>query len=569
MTTVGVVGLGRMGSRVARRLLGAGHDVVVWNRSPERMAPLVEHGAQPAATPADAAARAAVLITFLSDSAALRSVTEGRGGIAAGTDASSTVIEMSTVGPAGIDFLASTLPADVGLLDAPVLGSIGEAESGSLTILVGGPAALLERVRPVLSTLGTALHVGPLGAGAAAKLVANATLFGTLAMLGEAVALARSLGLSDAAMHQVLAATPIAAQARRRRPTMESGEYPPRFALSLARKDADLIACAAAAGGVDVRVADATRAWLADAESTGLGDRDYTAVLEAILWSGGDGNRRRATARETPLRRFDYDGLIVDLDGVVWLGGEPIKGAARAITTLRARGMRVLFVTNDPQSSRDEHAGQLVALGIPATAADVITAAAATARHLRAQRHLAGCGVLVVGSRALRDEIAQAGFRLVPAAEACRAEVVVVGGHDGFDFEELRAATTALHNGAALYATGRDAVYPTRDGPRPATGAILAAVEVAAGVTATVIGKPEPFMFEVARGALTGCRHVAVIGDHLISDVVGAKRAGLDAILVLTGTATRDDLEQAAIQPDLVLPSLAALPGAVPEPGDP
>ncbi len=548
MTTVGVVGLGRMGSRVARRLLGAGHDVVVWNRSPERMAPLVEHGAQPAATPADAAARAAVLITFLSDSAALRSVTEGRGGIAAGTDASSTVIEMSTVGPAGIDFLASTLPADVGLLDAPVLGSIGEAESGSLTILVGGPAALLERVRPVLSTLGTPLHVGPLGAGAAAKLVANATLFGTLAMLGEAVALARSLGLSDAAMHQVLAATPIAAQARRRRPTMESGEYPPRFALSLARKDADLIACAAAAGGVDVRVADATRAWLADAESTGLGDRDYTAVLEAILWSGGDGNRQRATARETPLRRFDYDGLIVDLDGVVWLGGEPIKGAARAITTLRARGIRVLFVTNDPQSSRDEHAGQLVALGIPATAADVITAAAATARHLRAQRHLAGCGVLVVGSR---------------------AEVVVVGGHDGFDFEELRAATTALHNGAALYATGRDAVYPTRDGPRPATGAILAAVEVAAGVTATVIGKPEPFMFEVARGALTGCRHVAVIGDHLISDVVGAKRAGLDAILVLTGTATRDDLEQAAIQPDLVLPSLAALPGAVPEPGDP
>jgi HAD superfamily hydrolase (TIGR01450 family) len=569
MTTVGVVGLGRMGSRVAHRLLGAGHDVVVWNRSPERMAPLAERGAHPAATPADAAARATVLITLLSDSAALRSVTEGRGGIAAGTDASSTVIEMSTVGPAGVEFLASALPADAGLLDAPVLGSLGEAEAGSLTILVGGPAALLERVRPVLSTLGTPLHVGPLGAGAAAKLVANATLFGTLATLGEAVALARSLDLSDDATHQVLAATPVAAQARRRRPAMETGEYPPRFALSLARKDADLIACAAAAAGADVRVAAAARAWLADAESAGLGDRDYTAVLEAILRSGGDGDRRRATGREPPSRRFDYDGLIVDLDGVVWLGGEPIKGAAHAITTLRARGTRVLFVTNDPQSSRGEHAGRLVALGIPATAADVMTAAAVTARHLRAQRHLAGCGVLVVGSRALRDEIAQAGFRLVPAAEARRAEVVVVGGHDRFDFEELRAATTAVRNGAALYATGRDAVYPTRDGPRPATGAILAAVEVAAGVTATVIGKPDPFMFEVARDALAGCRHVAVIGDHLISDIVGAKRAGLDAILVLTGTTTRDDLEQAATQPDLVLPSLAALPGAVPEPGDP
>ena len=107
--------------------------------------------------------------------------------------------------------------------------------------------------------------------------------------------------------------------------------------------------------------------------------------------------------------------------------------------------------------------------------------------------------------------------------------------------------------------TGRDAVVPTRDGPVPATGAILAAVETGTGVTAVVVGKPEPFVFEVARGLLRGCERVAVVGDNLGSDVVGAKGAGLDAILVLTGTATARDLAAAPVRPDLVLRSLAEL----------
>jgi HAD superfamily hydrolase (TIGR01450 family) len=265
------------------------------------------------------------------------------------------------------------------------------------------------------------------------------------------------------------------------------------------------------------------------------------------------------TGAESSAGPIDYDGLIVDLDGVVWLGGEPIEGAVHAIAILRASGTGIVFVTNDPQSSRDEHAARLAAIGVPATAADVLTSAAATARFLESQRHLASRDVFVIGAPSLRNEIEQAGLHVVPATEAPRADVVVVGGHDGFDYDELAAATTAVGNGAALYATGRDAVFPTRYGPRPATGAILAAVEVATGVTAKVIGKPEPFIFEIARDALIGCQHVAVIGDHLISDIAGAKRAGLDAILVLTGTATRSDLERAVIQPDLVLPSLAAV----------
>lgn len=283
LTTVAVVGLGRMGSAVAGRLLTTGHEVIVWNRSPRRITPLAERGAHPAASPAEAATRAPVVITLVADLPALRAVTAGPGGVAAGVGPGSVVVDASTVGTAGTGFLTAALPAGTGLLDAPVMGSTDAAESGSLTIFAGGPGTVLERVRPVLSVLGTVVHAGPLGAGTAAKLVANAALLAVIASLGEALALARGLGLPGEVTDEVLAATPLAGQASRRRAAIESGSYPPRFALSLARKDAGLIMDAAAATGVDLRIAAAVRGWLAEAEAAGLGDRDYTAVLAAIL----------------------------------------------------------------------------------------------------------------------------------------------------------------------------------------------------------------------------------------------------------------------------------------------
>ena len=130
------------------------------------------------------------------------------------------------------------------------------------------------------------MPVGALGAATAAKLVANSTLFGTLGVLAEALALADALGLPRTVAFDVLAATPVAAQAERRRESIESGEYPARFALSLARKDADLIAAAAAEKHVDLRLAAAARAWLADAERDGAGESDYSAMIARVL--GGD-----------------------------------------------------------------------------------------------------------------------------------------------------------------------------------------------------------------------------------------------------------------------------------------
>jgi 3-hydroxyisobutyrate dehydrogenase-like beta-hydroxyacid dehydrogenase len=281
MRLVAVVGLGGMGARIARRLLDAGHEVVVWNRSPDKAKPLMELGAVVAESPADATRRAEAVITMVADPQALKDVTEGPEGIAAAAEAEgTTVIQMSTVSPSAVAWLDSVVPE---LLDAPVLGSLSEVESGTLKVFAGGSEELVERWTPLLSVLGTVIPVGPVGAGTSAKLVANSTLLGVLALLGEALALAKAQGLPQKAAFEVLAATPVAAQAERRREALETDEFPVRFALSLALKDAELIREAAEASGAELKAAAAARDWFAEATEASWGDRDYSAILAWIL----------------------------------------------------------------------------------------------------------------------------------------------------------------------------------------------------------------------------------------------------------------------------------------------
>jgi glycerol-1-phosphatase len=262
----------------------------------------------------------------------------------------------------------------------------------------------------------------------------------------------------------------------------------------------------------------------------------------------------------------DLDGLIIDLDGVVWLGRTAIRGSAEAVAELRARGTRLVFLTNDPSGSRADYIARLNALGIPADETEIVTSARALSA-LIAEHEGAGTAVFAIGSAALKAELTAAGLDVVTQGAASGdAAVVAVGGHTGFDYAELRVATQALRRGARLYAAGRDATFPMPDGPWPATGAVLAAVEVAGGREATVAGKPEPALFEIARSLLAGCRRIAVVGDHLTADIAGGKRAGLATILVLSGTATRADLAAPLVRPDLVVSDLAALLDVLEEP---
>jgi 3-hydroxyisobutyrate dehydrogenase-like beta-hydroxyacid dehydrogenase len=279
LTAVGFVGLGAMGSRMALGLLQAGNELTVWNRTMAKAEPVVRAGASPAQTPAEAASRSRIVITMVSDPEALAAVARGDDGLYAGLGQGALLVEMSTVGPAAVRELAAGLPAGTRMIDAPVLGSLSEIEAGSLRIFAGGEPEDVEAARATLDVLGEVLHVGPLGSGAAAKLVANLTLVGTLSLLGEAVALGEALGLGTDTVFDTLGGTPLAPQAERRRRALEAGSFERRFGLELAAKDARLVTAAASAAGLELRVAEAAREWFELAVRAGWGELDYSAVL--------------------------------------------------------------------------------------------------------------------------------------------------------------------------------------------------------------------------------------------------------------------------------------------------
>ncbi|MDP1807332.1 MAG: NAD(P)-dependent oxidoreductase, partial [Acidimicrobiales bacterium] len=192
-------GLGRMGVPMAARLLDAGHELRVWNRTAGKAGALIDAGATEAASPAEAGAGAEVVVTMLADPAAVEDVV-----LAADLRAGTTLVEMSTIGPDAVRSVATRLPEGVDMLDAPVLGSIPQATEGTLKIFVGGDAAVFERCRPALEAMGAPRHLGPLGAGAAMKLVANSTLGALMTGLAEALALADGLGLEEADVLDIL-----------------------------------------------------------------------------------------------------------------------------------------------------------------------------------------------------------------------------------------------------------------------------------------------------------------------------------------------------------------------------
>jgi glycerol 3-phosphatase-2 len=253
-----------------------------------------------------------------------------------------------------------------------------------------------------------------------------------------------------------------------------------------------------------------------------------------------------------------YEQLILDLDGCVWVGEEATPGAVDAIEALRAAGRRLIFVTNDPRRTDEDYVKKLWGIGVRASIGDVVTVGGAT-QHLLNETH-SGRTAFVIGTDAMHRHVADAGLRVLNGTDlASRADVVVVAGTDHLALDDLRAATLALRRGGELVATSRDPVYPSPEGLVPGTGALVAAVEYASSVTATIVGKPQPELFRTALDRLGDGRTLAV-GDRLDADVVGAHRAGLDAALVLTGGTSAEEASAAAEpQPRFVAETLAAL----------
>ena len=283
MSKIAFLGLGQMGAPMATRLLGAGHRVTVWDRTPERAEPLVDRGATAAASPGEAAAGVDVAITMLATPEAVDQVLFGPDGLAPALGPGQLYVDMSTIGPSAFRSIAARLPQGVAALDAPVRGSVPEATAGTLHVFVGASDEDLERVRPFLEALGDVRHVGAPGAGQAMKLVVNMTLGVPIVALGEALALARSLGLDRGQALDVLAESPIGPIVAAKRANVEAGRYPANFKLRHAAKDLRLADEAAERAGLSLVELRAARAVLDRAAESGAADLDFSAVVATIL----------------------------------------------------------------------------------------------------------------------------------------------------------------------------------------------------------------------------------------------------------------------------------------------
>lgn len=280
--TVGVVGLGAMGGRMARALLES-FPVVVHDVDPDRRGALAAAGATAVDSPREVAERADVVLLSLPDDEALGAVVDGPDGLAAGLDPGDVVVDTSTVSPAASEAAATTCAErDADFLDAPVSGGARNAETGDLTVLVGGEAATLDRVREVLDAVAAEVHhVGPQGAGATLKVVNNYLFACNQLVLAEGLTMARAMGIPDETFVETVSASSGGSYALER--NMERfvlpGEYDSEFTLSLMRKDAALAERLAAENDVPLLVGGVSDLYRLG-ERLGYGDLDSSAVLK-------------------------------------------------------------------------------------------------------------------------------------------------------------------------------------------------------------------------------------------------------------------------------------------------
>ncbi len=286
MARVGFVGLGTMGDPMCRNLLADGHDLTVYNRSREKMEPLVVAGAKGAASLSDLVGRSEVVITMLADTAAVREVAAGQDGIVFALTPGKTYIDMSTVSPeSSREIAAMTKRAGADYLEAPVLGSRKPAAEKTLVILTGGDAAVAQRMEPVLLAMGSrVVYMGDVGAAAHMKLIVNQILGTILCVFAEAGLTGMAAGLRAERMLDVLQSSVVACPAIQvKGADMLGGRaFAVQFPLKHAHKDLRLAVMAGDAAGVPTPVTAAAHQLFSIARERGFGDHDVSAVLRAL-----------------------------------------------------------------------------------------------------------------------------------------------------------------------------------------------------------------------------------------------------------------------------------------------
>jgi NagD protein len=266
-----------------------------------------------------------------------------------------------------------------------------------------------------------------------------------------------------------------------------------------------------------------------------------------------------ATDRDRRLRRPArlYGGYVLDLDGTVYLGEDPLPESRAAVAALRDAGSRLVYLSNKPLERPAAYAAKLRSMGVPAEDDEVVSSLDALVGYLAG--HPPARAILTVTEPLIEEILGEAGHRVT--REPAEADVVVVSWDRTFDYDKLERAFRAVRGGARIIATNPDPWCPTPEGGLPDCAAMLAAIEVSTGVRAeAVVGKPSAHMAAVALERLgLPAADVVMVGDRLLTDVGMAHANGMIAALVLTGATSIDDLPPAPDGPDFVLEHLGQL----------
>jgi len=263
--------------------------------------------------------------------------------------------------------------------------------------------------------------------------------------------------------------------------------------------------------------------------------------------------------------------LIIDMDGVLWHGDQPMPGLTDFFQTLRDQQIRFILATNNASLTPGQYVNKLAKMGVTVTQDEILTSGIATALYLGEHEDPSTTRVFVIGEDGAKEPLTERGFTLTDLYEVNTdstpgkgANIVVCGKDQTLTWDKLATATLNIRAGAKFIGTNADTTLPTEHGITHGNGAILAALQVATGVTPTIIGKPEPIIYQQAMALLgTDTSETIAIGDRLETDILGAVRTGIRSLMVLTGVSTEEDLKVSGYQPTWLMPDISAITDAL------
>ena len=255
----------------------------------------------------------------------------------------------------------------------------------------------------------------------------------------------------------------------------------------------------------------------------------------------------------------DIRALVIDMDGVLWRGDTPLPGLTEFFDFLQSHAIDFILATNNASKTPSQFLDKLANFGVTLEPEYILTSSLATAAYLK-QEYPDGAKVYVVGQDGLRQALTGAGFTVVPDSSQ-PVDAVIAGIDFELTYETVKHATLLIRDGARFIGTNGDRTFPIEGGRFiPGTGSILALLEAATGVEPLIIGKPERYMFDIAMQQMQSTpAHTATLGDRLETDILGAQRAGLKAIMVLTGVDNEETITQKGVTPDVIFDGIDEL----------